>query len=119
MFMPQPYTFPLIYPCADGEVKPADLGMEQVSTEEESRDFDAAQASIRTRTAQLEAISSQILRCTLCMDRREPQKGDSAVTECGHVFCWACIEEWLSEKPECPLCRQGVSITQLMPIYNL
>ena len=119
MFMPQPYTFPLIYPCADGEVKPADLGMEQVSTEEESRDFDAAQAAIRTRTAQLEAVSSQILRCTLCMDRREPQKGDSAVTECGHVFCWACIEEWLSEKPECPLCRQGVSITQLMPIYNL
>ena len=24
---------------------------------------------------------------------------------CGHVFCWACVHEWLADKAECPLCR--------------
>ncbi|KAF9229692.1 hypothetical protein BS17DRAFT_744079 [Gyrodon lividus] len=53
--------------------------------------------------------------CTLCLEERT----DSCATECGHLFCWSCIVGWGREKAECPLCRQGLSLTRLLPIYNL
>ncbi|KAH9860324.1 hypothetical protein J1614_011654 [Plenodomus biglobosus] len=49
-------------------------------------------------------------KCTLCLEGMR----DPAVTTCGHVFCWACIGDWVREKPECPLCRQGVGVSSLL-----
>lgn len=54
-------------------------------------------------------------RCTLCLEGWT----DPALTECGHVFCWACIVGWSSEKEECPLCRQAVNLSRLQPVFNL
>ena len=51
-------------------------------------------------------------KCTLCL---EPMK-DPSVTTCGHVFCWTCILDWVHEKPECPLCRQGVLRQHVLPL---
>lgn len=56
--------------------------------------------------------SPQQRKCTLCL---EPMKSPAATT-CGHVFCWSCICEWLAEKPECPLCRQGVLVQKVLPL---
>ncbi|RDB29160.1 Peroxisome biogenesis factor 10 [Hypsizygus marmoreus] len=53
--------------------------------------------------------------CTLCLEERT----DSCSTECGHLFCWSCIVGWGREKAECPLCRQSLNLTRLLPIYNL
>ncbi|KAH7929359.1 hypothetical protein BV22DRAFT_1057113 [Leucogyrophana mollusca] len=53
--------------------------------------------------------------CTLCLEERT----DSCATECGHLFCWSCIVGWGREKAECPLCRQSLNLTRLLPIYNL
>ncbi|KAJ3856827.1 Pex12 amino terminal region-domain-containing protein [Lentinula lateritia] len=53
--------------------------------------------------------------CTLCLDERT----DTCSTECGHLFCWSCIIGWGREKAECPLCRQSLDPTRLLPIYNL
>ncbi|KAL0581395.1 peroxisome biogenesis factor 10 [Marasmius crinis-equi] len=53
--------------------------------------------------------------CTLCLEERT----NSCSTECGHLFCWSCIVGWGREKAECPLCRQSLSLTRLLPIYNL
>ncbi|KAI5897543.1 uncharacterized protein SCHCODRAFT_02609602 [Schizophyllum commune H4-8] len=53
--------------------------------------------------------------CTLCLEERV----NSTVTECGHLFCWSCIVGWGREKNECPLCRQSLSLTKLLPVYNL
>ncbi|KIJ68777.1 hypothetical protein HYDPIDRAFT_82569 [Hydnomerulius pinastri MD-312] len=53
--------------------------------------------------------------CTLCLEERT----DSCATECGHLFCWSCIVGWGREKAECPLCRQGLNLTRLLPVYNL
>jgi len=53
--------------------------------------------------------------CTLCLEERTA----SASTECGHLFCWSCIVGWAREKAECPLCRQSISLTRILPVYNL
>jgi peroxin-10 len=53
--------------------------------------------------------------CTLCLEERT----DTSSTECGHMYCWSCIVGWGREKAECPLCRQSLNLTRLLPIYNL
>ena len=51
-------------------------------------------------------------KCTLCLEEMK----DPSVTTCGHVFCWTCIGDWVKEKPECPLCRQGVLGQHILPL---
>lgn len=119
--VPQPTPIVhLEYPDPDAEITPHDLGMDRQSKSAADEEmFQVAEAAYRARTIQLDHIAEEVLRCTLCMDRRTPETGNSAVTECGHVFCWDCITGWANEKPECPLCRQALDCARLMPIYNL
>ncbi|KIW27651.1 uncharacterized protein PV07_07375 [Cladophialophora immunda] len=51
-------------------------------------------------------------KCTLCL---EPFR-DPSVTTCGHVFCWTCVQDWVKEKAECPLCRQSVLSQKVLPL---
>ncbi|EPS25914.1 hypothetical protein PDE_00850 [Penicillium oxalicum 114-2] len=51
-------------------------------------------------------------KCTLCLEAFK----DPSVTTCGHVFCWVCVRDWVREKPECPLCRQEVLISKVLPL---
>lgn len=51
-------------------------------------------------------------KCTLCLEVFK----DPSVTTCGHVFCWTCVRDWVREKPECPLCRQEVLMSKVLPL---
>lgn len=93
---------PLAYADADGQpLSPAALGLPEGAS---PRDVETAQAAAKGRAMELESIAQSVLRCTLCMEQRAPEKGGSAVTECGHVFCWDCISGWAKEKVSC-FCR--------------
>ena len=50
--------------------------------------------------------------CTLCLEHLK----DPSVATCGHVFCWTCILDWVREKAECPLCRQGILRQHILPL---
>ena len=53
-------------------------------------------------------------KCSLCLEARK----DSAVTSCGHLFCWNCIHEWCSTKQECPLCRENCPPSRIVYLQN-
>jgi peroxin-10 len=53
-------------------------------------------------------------KCTLCLEELK----DPAATQCGHVFCWTCIGDWVKEKPECPLCRRAAMIQHILPLRS-
>lgn len=33
-----------------------------------------------------------------------------SIDACQHIFCFSCIEEWLSKCSRCPVCKQDVSV---------
>jgi peroxin-10 len=55
------------------------------------------------------------IACAICQqDRRHP----ACPTVCGHVFCWKCLQQWVSSKGECPLCRTTCRPQDILALHS-
>ena len=52
--------------------------------------------------------------CMICMDTAH----DAVVTQCGHIFCWECLCQWLERQQTCPICKSRVTEDSVIPVYN-
>ena len=43
--------------------------------------------------------------CTICLEPMKEGARVRAIMSCQHTFHAACLEQWISRKAECPLCR--------------
>jgi hypothetical protein len=74
-------------------------------------------------------VSSKLLKCPLCLSRRE----NTVVLRCGHAMCWRCLAAWISSTTqpasnsephktvigECPLCRSQGDLNSIYVVGNL
>lgn len=68
-------------------------------------------------TAKQDEGNASNFECNICLEMAR----DPVVTTCGHLFCWACIYQWLyvhSASRECPVCKGEVTDTNIIPIYG-
>ncbi|KAI3334682.1 Pex12 amino terminal region-domain-containing protein [Ustulina deusta] len=82
------------------------------STSKHDHDEPAARYDLTNEDAMRWIKGAQQRKCTLCLEELK----DPAATQCGHVFCWACIGDWVREKPECPLCRREAMVQHILPL---
>lgn len=61
---------------------------------------------------QLPYIPENSRNCILCLSPMT----DPTSANCGHLFCWECIVDWVRENPECPLCRTACLEQNLLPL---
>lgn len=76
--------------------------------------LDAAKDDFKCEQFHHNQTSSVQLRCMLCLEMIE----NASSTICGHVFCWKCIIDWCTVKPECPSCRERCPPSRVVKLHH-
>lgn len=50
--------------------------------------------------------------CPICFDKLQ----SPVVTQCGHVFCYDCIDHWLLRSNKCPMCNKPINRNELIVV---
>ncbi|KAI1728181.1 ring finger domain-containing protein [Ditylenchus destructor] len=50
--------------------------------------------------------------CSICLTTISRRKR-GVLPQCKHVFHYACVSQWLEKTPQCPLCRQRTSTSDI------
>ena len=95
-------------------VSPQGQALKGVSATTQTAILDHPRFDVKDEAVMAWIPAGQQRKCTLCL---EPFR-DPSVTTCGHVFCWTCVQDWVKEKAECPLCRQDVLPQKLLPLRS-
>jgi peroxin-10 len=53
--------------------------------------------------------------CAICQQVR---KHPACPSLCGHVFCWKCLQQWVSTRGECPLCRTVCRPQDILALHS-
>lgn len=63
-------------------------------------------------------LSTDVQQCPICLETLSDLQGTGVyliITRCRHVMCTLCCRQLLTTSPRCPLCRENVSATSLIP----
>jgi len=63
-------------------------------------------------------LSVDVQQCPICLETLSHLQRTGVyliITRCRHVMCTLCSRQLLATSPRCPLCRENVSSTTLMP----
>lgn len=71
--------------------------------------------SINNNQAEQNEEKSVTLECSICLC---PPKLPVA-TQCGHIFCWSCLNSWLSSQKYmvCPICKNGIQRERITKLF--
>lgn len=56
--------------------------------------------------------------CVICLEQIDEEKNDKKTLTCNHTFHSTCIDTWLQQKKECPICRLSFSSNNFPHSYN-
>lgn len=60
--------------------------------------------------------TDSVHQCGICLSEHV---NPAVPRNCGHVFCWNCIQHWVSNvRNECPLCRAKAKPQDILPLCN-
>lgn len=71
--------------------------------------WDNSTSPTTTTSPQSQALD---FNCRICF---KPAT-DPSVTQCGHLFCWQEINQWLRSNTRCPTCQTPCTISDIVPI---
>lgn len=75
------------------------------------------EATNSTLTPKEQPVSG--FECNICFELAS----NPVVSQCGHLFCWPCVGEWMEHQtsqncpPQCPVCKSSIQHDQLIPVY--
>jgi E3 ubiquitin-protein ligase RNF5 len=57
-----------------------------------------------------------VFECVICLG----VPNDPVATTCGHVYCWLCLKNWLSNKTvlQCPVCKNGIDPNKIISLFS-
>ena len=50
--------------------------------------------------------------CPICLTPISSNPQQTTTTRCGHLFCRACLQKWLQQKRNCPMCKALIGHTR-------
>jgi hypothetical protein len=76
-------------------------------------EFVGVSPTVRTR------VDPPVVQSTACYICQQPPLYPSCSIRCGHVFCWYCIQQWITEHDtKCPICRATCASQDVMYLFN-
>jgi Ring finger domain len=75
--------------------------------------------TIGTSTTSATTTTPSVVGCYICQQKHILYP--SCLIQCGHVFCWYCIQQWITQHDtKCPICRTMTTCqsNDVMLLYN-
>ena len=73
--------------------------------EEKEKAIQKQEQEVKQKLEEKQQIFEQETECIICCDLLV----SSRTLQCGHVCCHQCLEDWMKEQKQCPICRTPIT----------